>query len=146
MKLFVPRESDPIETRVAASPETVKKLAGLGFEVTVEAGAGAASRIPDSAYEAAGANIGAAKNAGDADVVLRVRRPSTEEAKACRKDALVLAMMDPYGHEDAVEALAKAGLRHGIHAAHHARSGHGRSVEPGESRRLPGGDRSGVGL
>ncbi len=110
MKLFVPRESDPVETRVAASPETAKKLAALGFEVTVEAGAGAGSRIPDDAYAAAGATIGAAKDAGEADVVLRVRRPSPEEAKACKKDALVLAMMDPHGHGDEVDAMAKAGV------------------------------------
>jgi len=110
MRLFVPRESDPVETRVAASPETVKKLAGLGFEVTVEAGAGAGSRIPDSAFEAAGAVIGAAGDAGAADVVLRVRRPSAEETGACKKGAIVIATMDPYGHEDAVEAMASAGL------------------------------------
>ncbi|MEC9342988.1 MAG: Re/Si-specific NAD(P)(+) transhydrogenase subunit alpha, partial [Pseudomonadota bacterium] len=110
MKLFVPRESDPVETRVAASPETVKKLSGLGFEVSVEAGAGAGSRIPDKAYADAGAAIGSAGDAGSADVVLRVRRPTAEEAGACKKGALVLAMMDPHGHEDAVKAMARAGV------------------------------------
>ena len=108
MKLFVPRESDSGETRVAASPETAKKLAALGFEVIVEAGAGAASRIPDDAFAAAGATIGTAADAGQADVVLRVRRPSAQEAQACKKDALVLAMMDPHGHEDAVKAMAES--------------------------------------
>lgn len=110
MKLFVPRESEPIETRVAASPETARKLIQLGFEVVVESNAGAGSRIPDSAYEAAGARIGDAGDAGDADVVLRVRRPSAEEARACKRGALVLATMDPYGHEDAVAAMAEAGI------------------------------------
>ncbi len=110
MKLFVPRESEAVETRVAASPETVKKLSALGFEVTVEAGAGHLSRIPDAVYQTAGARIGTAGDACDADVVLRVRRPNGEEAAACKRGALVIAMMDPYGHEGAVQAMADAGL------------------------------------
>jgi NAD(P) transhydrogenase subunit alpha len=110
MKLFVPRESDPVETRVAASPETVKKLAALGFSVTVEKGAGEGSRIPDEQFEAAGATIGAAKDAAYADVVLKVRRPSPKEVKGYAKGALVLASMDPYGNEGDVKAMADAGV------------------------------------
>jgi len=110
MKLFVPRESAPGETRVAASPETVKKLAGLGFEVTVEKGAGAGSRIPDKAYEAAGAKTGVAADAGKAEVVLRVRRPEAAETRAMKAGAVVLATMDPYGNEAALAAMAKAGV------------------------------------
>ena len=56
--IFVPSEIDAAETRVAASPETVKRLAGLGFSVIVEKDAGAASRIPDADFAAAGALIG----------------------------------------------------------------------------------------
>lgn len=110
MRLFVPSERAAGETRVAASPETVKKLIQLGFEVTVEAGAGRDSRISDAAFQAAGAAIGKAGDAGKADVVLRVRRPTADEARACRKGALVIATMDPHGHEDVVEAMADAGI------------------------------------
>ncbi|WP_185983642.1 Re/Si-specific NAD(P)(+) transhydrogenase subunit alpha [Aureimonas mangrovi] len=110
MKLFVPREREGGETRVAASPDTVKKLAGLGFAVTVENGAGEGSRITDDAFEAAGATIGSAEDAKDADVVLKVRRPNGEDLSTYRKGAVVIATMDPYGHEDAVEAMAKAGV------------------------------------
>ena len=107
MKLFVPKEGGG-ETRVALSPDMVKKLGTLGFEVTVEKGAGAASRITDSAFEAAGAKVGSA--AGTADVILKVRRPSPAEAAKYKKGALVLASMDPYGNEKDVEAMAKAGI------------------------------------
>jgi NAD(P) transhydrogenase subunit alpha len=107
MKLFVPKEGGG-ETRVALSPDMVKKLGTLGFEVTVEKGAGVASRITDAAFEAAGAKVGSA--AGTADVVLKVRRPTPAEASKYKKGALVLASMDPYGNEKDVEAMAKAGI------------------------------------
>ncbi|MEZ5871053.1 MAG: Re/Si-specific NAD(P)(+) transhydrogenase subunit alpha [Nitratireductor sp.] len=110
MKLFVPRESDPVESRVALSPETAKKLAALGFTVVVETGAGEGSRIPDASYVAAGAETGKAGDAGSADVILKVRRPTPAEAKTYKKGALVLASMDPYGHEGDVAAMAGAGI------------------------------------
>jgi NAD(P) transhydrogenase subunit alpha len=109
-KVFVARESEAVETRVAASPDTVKKLKSLGFDVVVEAGAGLLSRFPDADYEKQGATIGAAKDAKDADVVLRVRRPSDKEIKGYKSGALVFAIMDPYGNDKALEAMAKAGL------------------------------------
>ena len=68
--IFVPRESDKAEPRVAASPETVKRYVGLGFDVVVEAGAGSASRIIDDEFAQAGAKIGKAADAGKADIVL----------------------------------------------------------------------------
>ena len=108
--VFVPKESDPVETRVGASPDSVKKLAGLGFAVIVEKGAGHASRITDEAFSGAGAKIGSAADAKTADVVLKVRRPSLTEIKSYKKGAAVIASMDPYGHDDAVKAMADAGL------------------------------------
>ncbi len=108
--VFIPKEIDANETRVAASPDTVKRLAGLGFAVVVEKGAGAASRIPDADFAAAGATIGAASDAAKADLVLKVRRPNAAELAGYRKGALVIATIDPYGNEDAVAALAKAGV------------------------------------
>ena len=105
-------EDRAAEPRVAITPETAKKLAGLGATVKVETGAGSASGIPDREYEAAGATI--AKTAGEtlstADVVLKVRRPSPAELAQMKKGALVIATMDPYGHEDALRAMAQAGV------------------------------------
>lgn len=108
--IFVPREIDPGEPRVAASPETVKRLSGLGFAVIVEKGAGEASRITDTDYSAVGAAIGAASDAGKADIVLKVRRPTDAELKGYRSGALVIATMDPYGNDAAVAAMARAGV------------------------------------
>ena len=108
--IFVPGEAAAGEPRVAASPDTVKRLVGNGFEVIVEAGAGAGSRIPDDDFAKAGAKIGKASDAGKADIVLRVRRPSAAELKPLKSGAIVIAMMDPYGNEQAVAAMAKAGI------------------------------------
>jgi NAD(P) transhydrogenase subunit alpha len=107
--IFIPREADN-EPRVAGSPETVKRLAGLGFTVIVEAGAGHASHLSDEAYRAAGAVIGQVSDAGKAHIILKVRRPDDDEIKAYRRGAVVIAIMDPYGHEQAINAMARAGL------------------------------------
>ncbi|MEN3931180.1 Re/Si-specific NAD(P)(+) transhydrogenase subunit alpha [Microvirga sp. W0021] len=110
MLIGVPSETDKIETRVAATPETVKKYISLGADVVVQAGAGTASGIPDADYEAAGAKI--AKTAKDvfkdADIILKVRRPSAEETKLLKAKSVVIAIMDPYGQDEAVKALADA--------------------------------------
>jgi NAD(P) transhydrogenase subunit alpha len=99
------------ETRVAAVPETVKKLIAAGFSVTVEAGAGSAASYPDADYAAAGATI--AKTAKDAlaqaDIVFKVRSPVDEEAAALKKGAIVVATLNPYQDKDGLKALAKAG-------------------------------------
>lgn len=108
--VFVPKESDVTETRVAASPETVKRLAGLGLAVVVEKGAGEASRITDADFAGAGATIGKPGDAAKADVILKVRRPSDVELKGYKAGAVVLAAMDPYGNDAAVAAMAKAGI------------------------------------
>lgn len=108
--IFVPKEVDPNEPRVAASPDSVKRLVGLGFDVVIEAGAGTLSRIPDAEFAAAGAKIGKASDAGKADVVLKVRRPTDAELKGYKSGAAVIATMDPYGNDAAVAALAKAGV------------------------------------
>ncbi|MBD9387042.1 Re/Si-specific NAD(P)(+) transhydrogenase subunit alpha [Agrobacterium sp. AGB01] len=107
--VFVAKETSPDEPRVAASAETVKKMIGLGLEVVVEAGAGLLSRIPDADYEKAGAKIGKATDAKTADVILKVRRPLDKEIKSIKQGAIVIAIMDPYGNEEALATLAKAG-------------------------------------
>ncbi|RWC36630.1 MAG: Re/Si-specific NAD(P)(+) transhydrogenase subunit alpha [Mesorhizobium sp.] len=108
--VFIPRELDANEPRVAASPDTVKRLAGLGFDVIVESGAGTASRIPDEEFAKTGAVIGKAGDIAKADVVLKVRRPDEAELKAYRPGTAVIAIMDPYGNDATVDALARAGV------------------------------------
>ncbi len=108
--VFVAREIDPGEGRVAASPETVKRLTGLGFDVVIEAGAGLSSRILDSEFEKAGGRIGSVADAASADVVLKVRRPASSEISSYKSGAVVLAVMDPYGNDAALAEMAKAGL------------------------------------
>jgi NAD(P) transhydrogenase subunit alpha len=109
MKVAVTTETDPGEPRVAATPETVKKLIGLGAEVAVEPGAGVKSGILDADYAAAGAKVtgDATKNA---DIVLKVRRPSARELAGYKKGAVVVAIMDPYGNEAALKQMADAGV------------------------------------
>src|SRR5437764_1284468 len=111
MKIAIPAEAEP-EPRVAATPDTVKKMKALGAAVVVQAGAGVKSGMLDADYEAAGASIApsAAEAVRDADVVLKVRRPSVDEAAAYKSGALVLAIMDPYGNEAALADMAKAGV------------------------------------
>ena len=109
MRIAVAREVDPAEPRVAATPDTVKKLTALGAEVTVQAGAGVKSGVLDTDYTAAGATVSA--NAIDgADIVLKVRRPGEAEVAGYKKGALVIAIMDPFGNEAALGTLAKAGV------------------------------------
>ena len=111
MKIAIPAEADETEPRVAASPDSVKKMRALGAEVLVEAGAGARAGLPDAEYEAAGAGIArGAEVVRDADVILKVRRPTASEAERYKKGALVIGMMDPFGNELALAALAKAGV------------------------------------
>lgn len=106
--VFVAKETDSQETRVAASVETVKKMVKLGLSVIVQKGAGITSRISDVDYKTAGAKIGAAIDMKKADVVLSVRRPASTEIKSLKKGAVVLSIMDPYDNDAALKALAKA--------------------------------------
>jgi NAD(P) transhydrogenase subunit alpha len=109
MRIAIARETDSGEPRVAATPDTVKKMIGLGAEVAVEPGAGERSGILDADFAAAGAVVGkdAAKGA---DVVLKVRRPTAAELKSYKKGALAIAIMDPYGNAAALKAMADAGV------------------------------------
>src|ERR1051325_1143837 len=107
MKIAIGAESDAAEPRVAATPETVKKLIGLGAEVAIEPGAGIKSGILDADYAAAGASV-ANGAAGGADIVLTVRRPTPANLSGVNPGALVISIMDPYGNEAAIKALADA--------------------------------------
>jgi NAD(P) transhydrogenase subunit alpha len=110
MKIAICAETDGGEPRVAATPDTVKRMVSMGGELVVEKGAGTKAGILDKDFEAAGAKIaGSAKDAvRDADIVLKVRRPSKAELPNYKPGALVVAIMDPYGNEAALAEMATA--------------------------------------
>jgi NAD(P) transhydrogenase subunit alpha len=109
MKIAIVKESDSLEPRVAATPDTVKRYKALGADVAVEAGAGVKSGLLDADYAAAGAEISA--NAVDgADIILKVKRPEASELSRYKRGALVIAIMDPYGNEAALQTIAGAGV------------------------------------
>ncbi|MGJ4884277.1 Re/Si-specific NAD(P)(+) transhydrogenase subunit alpha [Bradyrhizobium sp. HKCCYLRH1065] len=109
MKIAVAKEIDPLEPRVAASPDTVKKFKALGAEIAVEPGAGIKSGLPDSEFTAAGASV-SADALKDADIIIKVKRPEASELANYRRGALVFAIMDPYGNDTALKAMADAGI------------------------------------
>lgn len=108
MKIGVPAETKPGETRVAATPETVKKLASA-HDVVVQSGAGLAASVTDDAYVAAGARIGSAAEALGAELVLKVRAPGPEELALMQPGAALVGMLDPFDAEG-MGALARHGL------------------------------------
>jgi H+-translocating NAD(P) transhydrogenase subunit alpha len=109
--IAVTKETRANETRVAATPETVKKLGAAGFSVVVQAGAGTAASYPDADYEAAGAKIAkTAKDAiKDADVLFKVRAPEAAEIATLKSGAIVAAALNPYQDKETLDALAKVG-------------------------------------
>jgi NAD(P) transhydrogenase subunit alpha len=111
MRIAVPAENDPSEHRVAATPDTVKRFVALGAEIVIQAGAGLKSGILDADYKALGATIAdsTADTIRDADIVLQVRRPPAESLEGLKPGALLIAVLDPYGHIDALKALAEKG-------------------------------------
>ncbi len=109
MKIGIPAETRPGETRVAATPETVKKYVAAKHEVIVQAGAGVASSITDEAYQAAGATIASAADAFGADMVLKVRAPSEQERGLIKSGTVVVGMLNPFDAEN-IAAMAAHGL------------------------------------
>jgi NAD(P) transhydrogenase subunit alpha len=110
MLIGVVKETDPLETRVAATAETVKKFIALGADVAVERGAGISAGVTDADYQAAGAQLTASAEPLGADIILKVRRPGRVELSHIKPGAIVVATMDPYGHQEAIEAMATAGI------------------------------------
>ncbi|MCW5731748.1 MAG: Re/Si-specific NAD(P)(+) transhydrogenase subunit alpha [Alphaproteobacteria bacterium] len=116
MKLAVPKERRPGEKRVAASPDTVKKLTALGFEVVVETGAGLAAAVTDDQFVQAGARIAPDEAAAlaDADVVFKVQRPLTQaeggpdEVAMMKPGAMLVAMLQPLQQKEQVQSYAAA--------------------------------------
>lgn len=110
MLIGVIRETHPGETRVAATPATVKQLIGLGYEVLVEAGAGALSSFADDVYVGAGARIGSAAEAWGAEVVFGVNGPTIVEVDRLRPGATVVGLLAPAQSPDLLAALASRGV------------------------------------
>jgi len=116
MKIAIPKESQSGETRVAASPDVVKKLIGLGFSVTIEKGAGANASFTDEEFKEAGASIAkdAASALKTADIILKILGPSTSGAKSelamMKKGAVLMASLGALSNKKDIDAIAKAGV------------------------------------
>jgi len=112
MKLAVLKESRAGETRVAATPETVKKLKGLGLDVAVQSGAGEKAQFFDNDYAAAGAIVSPDKATllRDADIVLKVRGPEADEIAAMKKGAVYASLLAPYSEKDTIAKLGAQGV------------------------------------
>jgi NAD(P) transhydrogenase subunit alpha len=111
MLLGVPRETLNGERRVALTPEVAQKLISQGFRIQVETGAGAVAGYPDAAYAEAGALIGDASSAWQADLVLHVRRPETSQVASMREGALFVAIMETCEADDLQRAMFARGIR-----------------------------------
>jgi NAD(P) transhydrogenase subunit alpha len=118
MKISIPKERRPHERRVAATPDTVKRLASQGFEVVVETGAGDGAAFPDEAFRVAGATIvpDASAALGAGDIVFKVQRPlvggegGLDELAAIRRGAVLIGLLQPLQHPQDVKAYAEAGV------------------------------------
>ncbi len=108
MRISVLKESAPGETRVAASPDSVRKVLALGHSVVVQAGAGASASFPDNLYKDAGAEIATDGGIGSADLITKVRKPTDAEIGAMKAGAGFASLLEPYGDKDVIEKLAKA--------------------------------------
>jgi NAD(P) transhydrogenase subunit alpha len=109
MKIAIPKERREHERRVAATPDTAKRLVGQGNDVVVEPGAGVAASYPDALYEAAGARVAADAVEG-ADIVLKVQRPLPEELPRLKRGAVLVAMVQALQNRDDAKSYAEAGL------------------------------------
>ncbi len=109
MQIGVPLETQAGETRVAATPETVKKLIGQGHQVVIQSGAGVSASQPDAAYEAVGAKIGTAADALGAELVLKVVAPSDSELAQMKTGAVLVGMLNPFNNEN-IARMAERGI------------------------------------
>jgi NAD/NADP transhydrogenase alpha subunit len=113
MRIGVPLEIRPGETRVAATPETVKKLIGQGHTVVIQKDAGVRASQPDSAYEAVGTSIGSAADAFGAEIVLKVRAPEAAELKQIQSGSVLIGMLDPFDNDNIAAMAAILSLSNG---------------------------------
>src|SRR5699024_7452567 len=109
MQIGVPRETVAGETRVAATPDTIKKYLANQHTVVVERGAGLSAHFPDHAYESAGATLVDAQAALAADIVLKVQKPTSDEQSHLKANSLLIGMLDPLD-SDGVAGVARTGV------------------------------------
>jgi NAD(P) transhydrogenase subunit alpha len=110
MRIGIPAETRAGETRVAATPETVKKMLAAGHSVLVQQGAGAGASIPDTEYQAAGATLVSAPDIyAQAEIVLKVKAPTEDELAKLPKNTVVIGLLSPHQPE-LVAAYAKQGI------------------------------------
>ena len=109
MKIGIPDETRQGETRVAATPETDKKLVAAKHQVVVQSGAGVAASVTDEAFSAAGAQIGTAADAFGCEMVLKVRAPSADERAQIKTGTVLVGMLNPFDNDN-IAAMASAGL------------------------------------
>jgi H+-translocating NAD(P) transhydrogenase subunit alpha len=112
VKVAIPKERAPDERRVALVPDTAAKLKAASLDVSVESGAGAGAYIPDDAYETAGVKVvkTAGSLLGEADAVLKVQAPSTDEVGLLKSGSVLISFLQPATQADIVKALAKHGV------------------------------------
>ncbi len=110
MQIGIPRESEPRETRVAATPKSVAQLIKLGYEVVVESGAGVLAAFPNGEYEAAGARIGTREEVWASDIVTKINEPTEDKIASMRKGATLISLIGAPRHPELLEQLAKAGV------------------------------------
>lgn len=112
MKISVPREIQPGETRAPLTPDSVAKLVKLGAQVEVEAGLGLAAGFPDDTYTKAGATIATDRKAlvASGDIVLRLRKPPIEEIAWLKKGAIHASLLDPFNEKELVQKFAECGV------------------------------------
>ncbi len=113
LNIAVLKEIAAFEKRIAASPESIKKLTTLGCTILVESGAGIGAALTDAELKSAGAKIvkSATEATKNADIILKVQPPSESEIKSYKKGALLLCMLDPYNNGKTITALGKAGIQ-----------------------------------
>ena len=114
MLIFAPKETDPNEPRAAVTPDTAARLVKLGATVAVQSGIGGGAFYPDAAYEKVGAAVRSDRAAalGEADIVLRVRKPPADEVALLKQGAVHISFLDPFNETELVDDLA----RHGVSA------------------------------
>lgn len=109
MKIGVPTEVRSEECRVAATPETVKKMIGLGCQVLVQKGAGERASVTDAAYKAVGAELVSAKEVFKVDLILKVRAPETAEIKAMKAGTVLIGLLEPF-NQPQLKTIAEQGI------------------------------------
>jgi NAD(P) transhydrogenase subunit alpha len=139
VKVGIPKEIHAGERRVAGTPHTVQQLVKMGMSVMVEAGAGVGASLPDALYTAEGAELVDATTLwAEADLVLKVRPPTPDEARQLKRGGHLISFFWPAQNKALIDILAERSAtvhRHGLHPAHQPGAEDGRAQLDGQHRR-----------